>query len=166
MTSNTFSLSKTLLSFSLNLLSLYLLSCKLQTSLSPFISPSPHPLPFIPPPPCLTLPLPSFLPLLQACTEMLLPCSTNNVTDMFPPTVYDPSVHCRQVWGVDARPGWMKAEFWGKGQIFSCYNAYSWLINSLPTKVHWRLVCQLVILGGYCAPKCTQNCTQPSEVCL
>jgi len=88
---------------------------------------SPHP------PPCLTLPLPSFLPLLQACTEMLLPCSTNNVTDMFPPTVYDPSVHCQQVWGVGARPGWMKAEFWGKGQIFNCYNAYSWLINSLPT---------------------------------
>lgn len=52
----------------------------------------------------------------QACTELTLPCSTNNITDMFPPTVFDPSAYCKAKWGVEVRPGWTKAELWGKGQ--------------------------------------------------
>jgi len=50
---------------------------------------------------------------------MGIPFSTNNVTDMFPPTVYDPSAYCMQKWGVKARPGWMKAEYWGKGMYYN-----------------------------------------------
>ena len=54
---------------------------------------------------------------MQACTEMTQACATNNVTDMFPPTFYDPSAHCKETWGVSARPGWMNTLFWGKGII-------------------------------------------------
>ena len=67
--------------------------------------------------------IPSLPPLhsyihLQACTEMTVPCSTNNITDMFPPVTYDPSAHCWGTWGVEQRPEWMKTEYWGKGSMF------------------------------------------------
>lgn len=51
----------------------------------------------------------------QACTEMSLPCDTNNVTDMFPPTTFDPSEYCMNTWGASHRKGWMDTQFWGKG---------------------------------------------------
>ena len=67
--------------------------------------------------------IPSLPPLhsyihLQACTETTLPCSTNNITDMFPPFTYNPSAHCQRTWGVEQRPEWIKTEYWGKGSMF------------------------------------------------
>ena len=53
---------------------------------------------------------------LQACTEMMLPSDTNNVTDMFPPYKYDPSDYCMDKWNVRFRPDWMKTQFWGKSK--------------------------------------------------
>jgi dipeptidyl-peptidase-2 len=50
----------------------------------------------------------------QACTEMRLPCATNNKTDMFPAHSYDPAQHCQQTWDTHSRPGWMATQFWGK----------------------------------------------------
>ena len=47
---------------------------------------------------------------------MTLPCITNNVTDMFPPAVYDPSAHCANRWGVAKRGNWTRTQLWGDGQ--------------------------------------------------
>ena len=57
----------------------------------------------------------SLLPI-QACTEMMEPFETNNITDMFPPQTYDPSEYCQQIWNVKSRPGWMRTQFWGKSE--------------------------------------------------
>lgn len=51
----------------------------------------------------------------KACTEMVLRCDTNNVTDMFPPVKYDVDEYCRNKWGVGHRSGWMNAYYWGRG---------------------------------------------------
>lgn len=89
----------------------------------------------------------------QACTEMRLPCSTNNVTDMFPPTVYDPSAYCMQKWGVKTRPGWMKAEYWGKditsasNIIFSNGNLDPWSSGGVLHSLSDTLIA-IVIEGG------------------
>ena len=48
---------------------------------------------------------------------MRLPIITNNVTDMFPPTSYDPSAYCLERWGVEARPDWTSTQFWGSGKL-------------------------------------------------
>eukprot|EP00731_Ephydatia_muelleri_P033891 Em0041g4a len=77
----------------------------------------------------------------QACTELTLPCSTNNITDMFPPTVFDPSAYCKAKWGVEVRPGWTKAELWGKdilsasNIIFSNGNLDPWHIGGVVTNL-------------------------------
>ena len=46
---------------------------------------------------------------------MILPVETNNVTDMFPPTTFDPSSHCEEKWGVAERQDWTKTQLWGNG---------------------------------------------------
>ena len=46
---------------------------------------------------------------------MQLPSDTNNETDMFPPSKFDPSAHCKETYGVEFRESWMKAQYWGKG---------------------------------------------------
>jgi len=43
--------------------------------------------------------------------------STNNVTDMFPPHVYNSTSYCHDKWGVVKRPNWTIVEFWGKGML-------------------------------------------------
>ena len=53
---------------------------------------------------------------MQACTEMSLPSDTNNVTDMFPPSKFDPSAYCKKKWGVGRRSDWMKTQYWGKSE--------------------------------------------------
>ena len=47
---------------------------------------------------------------------MVLASDSNNKTDMFPPFTYDPSAYCKKKWGVSTRPGWMKAQYWGKSE--------------------------------------------------
>lgn len=56
---------------------------------------------------------------------MSLPCDTNNVTDMFPPTTFDPSDYCQKTYGVTRRKGWMETQFWGKGEHIVVYNRCS-----------------------------------------
>ena len=51
----------------------------------------------------------------QSCTELWMDSSTNNMTDMFPPRVYNSSEHCKNTWKVEKRPKWVITEFWGKG---------------------------------------------------
>ena len=53
---------------------------------------------------------------LQACTEIGLNCSTNNVTDMFFPHVYNATLYCKSKWGVEKRPQWFGTSMWGKGE--------------------------------------------------
>jgi dipeptidyl-peptidase-2 len=48
------------------------------------------------------------------CTETVYYPSTNNVTDMFPPRVWDSSrlePYCEQRWGVTPRDHWLRSEF-------------------------------------------------------
>ena len=52
---------------------------------------------------------------LQACTEMGLNCSTNNITDMFFPHVYNSTLYCEGKWAVQRRPPWFRTSMWGKG---------------------------------------------------
>ncbi len=47
---------------------------------------------------------------------MMLPSDTNNVTDMFPPNVFDPSDYCMDKYGVQYRKDWMKISYWGGGK--------------------------------------------------
>lgn len=47
---------------------------------------------------------------------MVLVSDTNNKTDMFPAVKFDPSAYCMEKYGVEQRPGWMNAQYWGKGK--------------------------------------------------
>ena len=58
---------------------------------------------------------------MQACTEMVLRCETNNVTDMFPPKKYDVDEYCKEKWGVSQRAGWMNTFYWGKSNVLCSF---------------------------------------------
>ncbi|XDV20895.1 hypothetical protein PO909_026101 [Leuciscus waleckii] len=53
----------------------------------------------------------------QACTEIEMCYESNNVTDMFPAMTFTEQQreqYCSKRWGVLARPGWLKTQFWGQ----------------------------------------------------
>lgn len=50
----------------------------------------------------------------QACTEMTLKCTTNNISDMFPPSEYNIDEYCLKKWGVTKRTEWMRTQYWGE----------------------------------------------------
>ncbi|XP_078472102.1 dipeptidyl peptidase 2 [Lampetra planeri] len=53
----------------------------------------------------------------QACTEINLLCSTNNVSDMFPALPYTAAArrdYCAKRWGVVPRETWLATQYWGK----------------------------------------------------
>jgi dipeptidyl-peptidase-2 len=50
----------------------------------------------------------------QACSELNYLPSTNNVTDMFPPRLWDSdklSKYCASAWGIQTRPDWLTLEY-------------------------------------------------------
>ncbi|XP_064395682.1 dipeptidyl peptidase 2-like [Halichondria panicea] len=89
----------------------------------------------------------------QACTEMSLPSDTNNMTDMFPPTIFDPSAYCEKTWGAKHRKGWMDTQFWGKNIlaasniIFSNGNLDPWSVGGVQQNLSDSLVA-IMIEGG------------------
>lgn len=59
---------------------------------------------------------------IKACTEILLPGSTNNKTDMFPPIPFTSSIrkqYCLKKYGVTPRPNWVATQFWANRKILN-----------------------------------------------
>lgn len=53
----------------------------------------------------------------QACTEIILPGGSTNVTDMFPPLPFTLKMrdeYCEKVWGVKPRNQWADINLWGQ----------------------------------------------------
>src|SRR5690349_7664370 len=51
-----------------------------------------------------------------ACTEMVLPISSNGTSDMFPPSYYnltEMTAYCQSAFGVTPRPYWMTTTYGG-----------------------------------------------------
>ena len=46
---------------------------------------------------------------------MTLKCTTNNISDMFPPSEYNIDEYCLKKWGVTKRTEWMRTQYWGEG---------------------------------------------------
>ncbi|KAI8518757.1 Dipeptidyl peptidase 2 [Branchiostoma belcheri] len=92
----------------------------------------------------------------QACTEVSLLESTNNVTDMFPPHNYTAEAradYCRDTFGVTPRPDWMGVQFWGKNILSSSNIIFSngdldpWRRGGVLTNLSSSLVA-ITIEGG------------------
>ncbi|XP_041379579.1 dipeptidyl peptidase 2-like [Gigantopelta aegis] len=92
----------------------------------------------------------------QACTEMNLVCTTNNVTDMFPPSTYDVTDYCYSRWGIpkDRRnEDWIALNYWaqdmsaGSNIIFSNGDLDPWSVGGILRDLSETLTA-IVISGG------------------
>lgn len=89
----------------------------------------------------------------QVCTEILLACGTNSVTDMFanlPWTLGMRNAYCRKTWGLTQRPAWFAIDLWGKSIssasniIFSNGALDPWKDGGVSEQISKTLVAMLI----------------------
>jgi len=94
----------------------------------------------------------------QACTEMIMPISSNGISDMFPPAPFslpDLIEYCQQTWGVTPRPLWIPTYYGGanitaaSNIIFSNGALDPWRGGGVTTTLSPTLVAIVIAEGAH-----------------
>lgn len=94
----------------------------------------------------------------QACTEIILPAGTNNVSDMFPVlpfTLQQRDEYCRKRWGVVPRNAWLATQIFTTGLkgvsniVFSNGNLDPWMDGGITTNISSDLIAILIDGGAH-----------------
>jgi len=108
----------------------------------------------------------------QACTEMVMPISSNNVDDMFPPSKFDLDAftrYCVDKWGVKPRPLWIPTYYGvnitaSSNIIFSNGELDPWRGGGLQKTLHPTLVAILIEQGAHHLDLRKPNPADPQSV--
>lgn len=109
----------------------------------------------------------------QACTEIILPAGSDNVTDMFPIlqfTLQQRDTYCQNRWGVVPRNAWMATHFFTTGLkgvsniVFSNGNLDPWMGGGITTNISSNLVAVVIDGGAHHLDLRGSNAADPPSV--